>query len=127
MTCRICQKLKYSTALWLVMGNCCDMRGFLTFTVLRLMVKKPLSGGDLRRELEKRKGSKPSPGTIYPVLKALSGNGLIEEVKGTKASKEKLYRITRTGKGELAVATEKFVAMFCDMKDEFGKTRENPK
>ena len=101
------------------------MRGFLTFTVLRLMVKKQLSGEDLRRELEKRKGSKPSPGTIYPVLKALSGNGLIKEVKSAKARKEKMYRITRSGKRELAVATEKFVAMFCDMKDEFGKAREN--
>jgi len=98
------------------MKNCCDMRGFLSFTVLRLINKNPMSGEDLRQEIEKRKGSKPSPGTIYPVLKSLSENKLIELKERTK---EKKYQITSIGKKELKIATKKFVAMFCDMKDEF--------
>ncbi len=101
------------------MGNCCDMRGFLTFTVLRLVGKKPMSGEELRRELAVRKGSKPSPGTIYPVLKAMSGSGWIEELKG--GGKEKRYRITAAGRRELNSATRKFVAIFCDMKEDFEK------
>ncbi len=101
------------------MGNCCDMRGFLTFTVLRLTSKRELSGDNIRCELEKRKGSKPSPGTIYPVLKSMSKNSWIREV--SDGGKEKKYRITQRGRKELEAATRKFVAMFCDMKDEFEK------
>jgi len=93
------------------------MRGFLSFIVLRLISKQHLSGEDLRKELEKRKGSKPSPGTIYPVLKALSEHKWIEEIQD--GGKEKKYKITPKGKKELEIATGKFVAMFCDMKEEF--------
>ncbi len=101
------------------MGKCCDMRGFLTFTVLRLTNKGEMSGDDIRCELERRKGSKPSPGTIYPVLKSMSKNGWIREV--SDGGKEKKYRITQRGRKELDAATRKFVAMFCDMKEEFEK------
>lgn len=103
------------------MRSCCDMRGFLTFTVLRLVRKKPMSGEGIRRELAVRKGSKPSPGTVYPVLKSMSESGWIMEVrtKSNGGRKEKRYRITATGKRELAAATRKFIAIFCDMKGEF--------
>ena len=101
------------------MGNYCDMRGFLTFTALRFISKKPMSGEELRRELERRKGSRPSPGTIYPVLKSMSENSWIKEL--SEGGKEKKYSITARGRKELRVATRKFVTMFCDMKDEFEK------
>jgi len=47
----------------------CDMRGMLSFLILFLLSKKPMNGQDIASELEKRKGEKPSPGTIYPALK----------------------------------------------------------
>lgn len=105
------------------MGKCCDMRGFLTFTALRLIGKRPMSGEELRQELESRKGSRPSPGTIYPVLKAMKKSGWIEEAKqgSKKSSKEKKYKLTARGRKELAASTKKFVAIFCDMKDDFRK------
>lgn len=93
------------------------MRGFLRFIVLKLISKNDMSGEDIRVEMEKRKGSKPSPGTIYPVLKALSEGGLIKEIKSK--GKEKKYKITSDGKKELQVAIKKFVSIFCDMKGEF--------
>ena len=101
------------------MRECCDMRGFLTFIVLKLISKKNMSGEDIRQEIQKRKGSKPSPGTIYPVLKILNENGLIEEVKN--GAKTKKYKLTKKGKRELEIATGKFCEIFYDMKDEFGK------
>ena len=109
------------------MKDCCDMRGFLTFTALRLIGKKPMSGEDLRQELEKRRGSRPSPGTIYPVLKELHESGWIEEVKRRKdgSGKEKKYRITANGRKELNAATKRFVAIFCDMKGEFEKIKSS--
>jgi len=101
------------------MEKCCDMKGFLSFMVLRLISKQNMSGEEIRKEIEKRKGTKPSPGTIYPVLKSLSKNGWIKEIKDS--GKEKKYEITIKGKKELDIAIRKFVAMFGDMKEEFGK------
>ena len=95
------------------------MRGFLSFIVLKLLSKRQMSGEDLRQELKKRKGSRPSPGTIYPVLKSLSESGFIEETK--ESGKGKKYRLTKKGQKELRAATKKFCAIFYDMKDEFRK------
>ncbi len=98
------------------------MKGFLSFLVLRLIMKNPMSGEEIRKELERRKGTKPSPGTIYPVLKALSENGWIGEMKDKR--KEKKYKITLKGKKEVEIANKKFVAMFCDMGEEFEKFKK---
>lgn len=78
-----------------------------------------MSGEEIRQDMEKRKGTKPSPGTIYPVLKALSEIGFIEEIKDS--GKEKKYKLTKKGKKELEIATVKFCQIFYDMKEEFGK------
>jgi len=95
----------------------CDMKGFLSFLVLRLISKKERSGEDITKEMEKRKGCRPSPGTIYPVLKYLNKNNLIQEIKDGK--KEKKYKITNKGLKELKLATKKFVRLFYDLKEEF--------
>lgn len=99
------------------MRKCCEMKGFLSFLVLKLIGKGNMSGEDISEELKKRKGTKPSPGTIYPVLKALSQNGFIEEVKSS--GKMKMYRITKKGQKELDIATHKFCELFYDMKEDF--------
>jgi len=44
------------------------MRGFLGFLILFLLSKKSLHGQEIADEITKRKGDKPSPGTIYPSL-----------------------------------------------------------
>lgn len=95
------------------------MKGFLSFIVLVFISKKNMSGEEIREELKKRKGSKPSPGTIYPVLKSLSEKGLIQDI--SDGGKVKTYEITKKGQKELKVATKKFVGLFCDIKDEFQK------
>ena len=64
----------------------CDMRGMLSFLILFLLSKKEMNGQELAEELEKRKGEKPSPGTIYPALKNLREAGLIKENKDIKIS-----------------------------------------
>lgn len=95
------------------------MRGFLSFRVLKIISKKNMSGEDIRQEIKKRKGSKPSPGTIYPVLKSLNESGFIEEVKD--GGKEKKYKLTKKGQKEIKIATKRFCEIFYDMKDEFQK------
>ena len=78
-----------------------------------------MSGEELRQEIMNRKGSRPSPGTVYPVLKNLKANGWIKEINNK--GKNKKYRITQKGKKELETATRKFISIFCDMKEEFDK------
>lgn len=103
------------------MKECCDMRGFLSFMVLKLISKKEMSGEEISQDIKKRKGSKPSPGTIYPVLKSLSSSGFISEIRD--GGKQKKYRLTKKGQREIKLATKKFCEIFYDMKDEFQKCR----
>jgi len=61
---------------------CCDMKGLLSFLVLYIVSKKPMHGQKIAKELKDRKGSIPSPGTIYPALKSLREAGLIKNRVG---------------------------------------------
>lgn len=93
-------------------GYCCDMRGMLSFLVLFLLSKQPMCGSELAKEIGKRKGETPSPGTIYPALKSLKENGLIKE---KKEGKEITYSITPAGKRGLEHAKQHFCRTFMDV------------
>lgn len=92
--------------------RCCDMRGMLSFLLLFLLSKKSMHGQELADELEKRKGERPSPGTIYPALKSLKDEGFIEEQKEGKTIK---YVLTREGHAALDVAQGRFCRTFKDV------------
>ena len=68
-----------------------------------------MTGAEIALELEKRKGHKPSPGTIYPVLKDLKEKGLLKIDDGKK------YSLTKQGKDELEVNINLFFDTFCDI------------
>ena len=55
----------------------CRTKGFLTFLILWIISKKSMTGAEIASELQKRKGKKPSPGTIYPVLKHMKEENLV--------------------------------------------------
>ena len=114
---RYLEKYKYKTINLAYMKECCEMKGFLSFIVLKLISKKNMSGDDIRKELAKRRGSKPSPGTIYPVLKSLRKSGFIKEIKD--GGKTKMYNLTKKGQKEVKLATRKFCTLFYDMREEF--------
>ena len=88
---------------------CCDMRGFLSFLILFLLSKREMSGKELSEEIERRKGDKPSPGTIYPALKHLREHGFITESKQGKSIK---YALTSGGKRALKTAKVQFCRTF---------------
>jgi PadR family transcriptional regulator, regulatory protein PadR len=92
--------------------NCCDMRGFLSFLILFMLSKKEMCGTEISREIERRKGCKPSPGTIYPALKTLKDNGLIKEKKDGKTIK---YSLTADGKKAFDHARNQFCHTFKDI------------
>lgn len=87
----------------------CAMKGFLSFLILWLVSKQSMTGVEIALELEKRKGSKPSPGTIYPVLKDLKDKGLLS------VAKNKHYSLTKNGRKELDIHLSTFFDTFCDI------------
>ena len=88
------------------------MRGMLSFLILFLLSKKPMHGQEIASELEKRKGEKPSPGTIYPALRCLKESGYIKEKKKGKVI---TYTLTEQGKNVLTVAKKRFCRTFSDI------------
>ncbi len=88
---------------------CCDMRGLLSFLILFLLSKKQMHGQEIADEIERRKGVRPSPGTIYPALKALKKAGLIKEKKRGKTI---VYGLTAGGKKGLKIAKAHFCKIF---------------
>jgi PadR family transcriptional regulator, regulatory protein PadR len=92
--------------------ECCDMRGLLGFLILFLLSKKSMHGQDIANEIAKRKGEKPSPGTIYPALKSLKESGFLDEQKEGKTI---IYTLTRKGKKALEIAKRKFASTFSEV------------
>lgn len=68
----------------------------LRVIVLNLLKKRPMSGIDIMNEVEKATlgAWRPSPGAIYPLLRALEKEGVVahEEQRG-----KKIYRLTEKG------------------------------
>jgi PadR family transcriptional regulator len=94
------------------------MRGMLGFLILFLLSKEPMHGQALADEIAKRKGEKPSPGTIYPALKNLREAGFIkeeeeeEEEDKNKDGKTIVYSLTPRGEGALKIAKRRFTRTF---------------
>ena len=89
------------------------MKGYLSYMILWILRKNQMKGSEISRELEKRRGTKPSPGTIYPALKELKDKGLI------KSDENKKYSLTKKGEKEIHSACNSFCKMFYDMKEMF--------
>ena len=91
------------------MKYACEMKGFLSFQLLWMISKKKMTGAQVSEEITLRKGSKPSPGTIYPALKDLKEKGLVT------FDKNKSYSLTKKGEKELDNALKSFFATFNDI------------
>jgi DNA-binding PadR family transcriptional regulator len=89
--------------------DCCDMRGLLGFLILFLLSKKSMHGQEIADDIARRKGDKPSPGTIYPALKSLREAGFLNEEKEGKTI---TYSLTPKGKKALSIAKKKFTRTF---------------
>ena len=88
---------------------CCEMKGLLSFLILFLLSTKPMSGTEMCSEIEKRKGVRPSPGTIYPALRTMKKSGLVKE---KKLGNSIIYSLTKLGKRNLKIARRNFLRAF---------------
>ena len=103
--------------------ECCDMRGMLSFLILWLLSKKPMYGQELAKEIGKRRGTKPNPGTIYPALKELKKRGLIKSKKEGRVTN---YHLTAKGRKGIQTACEYFCKAFGEIfaeRMEVGKSK----
>ena len=89
----------------------CEMKGFLTLRILWMLNKKSMTGAEMAEEIARRKGSKPSPGTIYPALKELKAKGLIT------ANKQKAYSLSKKGRTEMEHGLQMFCTEFADFSE----------
>lgn len=87
----------------------CDMRGLLSFTILWLLSTRPMYGQEIANEIEKRRGEKPNPGTIYPALKELTSRGMIT---GHLEGRNTVYELTPHGRTSLSKALDYFQRAF---------------
>jgi len=88
------------------------MKGFLTFRILCFLFDQSLDGQQIAKLIQKISGKKPSPGTIYPVLKDLKTKGLISTKKKGKSI---VYQLSAKGKKEAGVACKYFYGTFYDV------------
>jgi DNA-binding PadR family transcriptional regulator len=73
-------------------------KGMLKQIVLGVINEKPMHGYAIMNRIKDETGFwKPSPGTIYPVLKSMLSEGLIKEINSNEDSKRQ-YTITQKGK-----------------------------
>ncbi len=78
--------------------NASMIRGFLKIVVLKALAEGPKSGYSLMKFVEDKTGSKPSPGSMYPLLDVLKAEGLVS-VKSVGRSNE--FSLTAEGKQKL--------------------------
>ncbi|MCS4541553.1 MAG: PadR family transcriptional regulator [Euryarchaeota archaeon] len=94
------------------------MRGLLSFLILWLLSRKPMYGQEIAMEIAKRKGEKPTPGTLYPALKDLKKRGLI---KVERKNRKTVYKLTDKGKHGIGKACEYFCTAFGEIFEEWRK------
>ena len=93
------------------------VRGMLPFYLLTLIGEQPRHGTLIRQVLAHMSGGawKPSPGSIYPLLKKLEKAGWIEsEWQAGRAAAKRVYSITSMGRKELPALRQRLLE---DLKD----------
>jgi len=96
------------------------MRGLLSFTILFLLARREMYGAELASELARRKGDRPTPGTLYPALKELESRGLIV---ACSSGKTKCYALTPKGRDGLAECVAYFDHAYGDILEAARKAR----
>jgi DNA-binding PadR family transcriptional regulator len=78
-------------------------RGILRLYILSMLSKRQETGYSIMRTIEdKTEGAwRPGPGTVYPLLRSLVKEDLLEKVGSAEAGATVKYSVTKKGKQEL--------------------------
>ncbi len=74
------------------------MKGYLRIAILKELARAELTGYDIMRRLEVAIGNRPSPGSMYPMLKDLQAKGFLNS---RREGRRKLYSITKSGRSRI--------------------------
>jgi len=96
--------------------DCCDMRGMLSFRILWLLSKRSMNGQEIADQLGRRRGNKPTAGTIYPALKDLRIRGLVEMERTGRTT---TYTLSDDGREGLEKACRYFCSTFEEIFQEY--------
>ena len=91
----------------------CELKGYLSYLILWIINNESRNGAGISREIEKRRGTKPNPGTIYPLLKELKNKELVS------VDEYKYYSLTLRGEKELKEECQFFCNIFYDAEKMF--------
>lgn len=100
-----------------------QLKGFLSFLILHEIGQKRLCGDDLAEKIGKRKGSKLTPGTIYPALKDLRKQKYISY---KKFGRKKIYTLSQLGEKELERLYVLFSQYFFGLKQHIKRDSSKP-
>lgn len=92
------------------------MRGLLSFSILWLLLKKDMYGQEMADELDRMRGTKPTPGTLYPALGELESSGM---VVWRKKGRKKIYSLTEDGRRGALEACQYFCSAYGGIFREF--------
>src|SRR5438552_17231275 len=78
-------------------------RGILRLYILSMLSRHPETGYSMMRIIEdKTEGAwRPGPGTVYPLLRSLVKEGLLEKTDSPEGGPTVKYSVTKKGKQEL--------------------------
>ena len=100
------------------------VRGMLPMYMLSLLMDKPHHGTEIMKAIEKMSAGawRPSPGSVYPLLKKLEVDGLIcgKWVSG-RAAATRIYSVSRKGRLKLPEIRQKLLAELCITRDALQK------
>ncbi|AKG91378.1 transcriptional regulator, PadR family [Geoglobus ahangari] len=80
------------------------LKGILKILILKELEKESLSGLELIDRIEKKTAKRPSPGSVYPLLKELQSAGFLEV---RAVGKSKVYSLSELGRRALTEYAEK--------------------
>jgi len=75
-----------------------------------------MNGQEIAREIEKRRGRRPNPGTIYPALEDLRRKGMVRKERKGKTT---IYSLTKKGKSGIEKACVYFCKAFGQIFEEY--------
>lgn len=93
--------------------NYIDLKGFLSFQIMYNINKRKVCGDDLALIIGDKKGSKLTPGTIYPALKFLREQKLVTY---KQYGRKKIYKLTKKGLREFRITKRLFKRIIKDIK-----------
>ncbi|MGI5834888.1 MAG: PadR family transcriptional regulator [Chloroflexota bacterium] len=76
------------------------LRGYLRLYILEQLHRQPGTGAEMAETLHESCKWKPSPGTIYPLLRRLEREGLVESRWDTSSKPQRVYKLTEDGEEE---------------------------